>query len=160
MTGWIVDDAARLRTLRAFGLLNSAADPRFDGIAADAADLCAAPVALVSLVDRERQWFKARVGTDLTETPIDLAICVHALAHGELLVIPDLTRDPRTARNALVTGEPNVRFYAGVPLVADGQAIGTLCVLDVVPRPAGLSAAQRTGLEALAADAVGLIIAA
>ena len=160
MTGWIVDDAARLRTLRAFGILDSPADARFDAIAAAAAELCAAPVALVSLVDRDRQWFKARVGTDLSETPIELAICVHALAHGELLVIPDLAVDPRTAGNGLVTAPPHVRFYAGVPLVADGQAIGTLCVLDVAPRPDGLSASQSAGLQALAARAIGLIAAA
>lgn len=160
MTGWIVDDDARLRTLRAFGILDSGGDQRFDAIAADAAALCATPVALVSLVDRDRQWFKARVGTDTSETPIELAICVHALAHGELLVIPDLAADPRTATNGLVVNDPHVRFYAGVPLVADGQAIGTLCVLDVAPRPDGLSAAERAGLEALAANAMGLIAAA
>ena len=159
MSGWIVDDAARLKTLRAFGILDSDGDARFDAIAADAAALCAAPVALVSLVDRERQWFKARVGTDMTETPIELAICVHALAHGELLVIPDLAADPRTVDNRLVIEPPHVRFYAGVPLVADGQAIGTLCVLDVVPRPAGLDAAERAGLETLAARAMALIAA-
>lgn len=157
MTGWIVDDAARLRTLRAFGILDSGSDARFDAIVAEAAALCAAPVALVSLIDRDRQWFKARVGADLTETPIELAICVHALAHGELLVIPDLASDPRTAANVLVTGDPFVRFYAGVPLVADGEAIGTLCVLDVAPRPGGMTAAQRDGLATLGARTMGLI---
>ena len=121
--------------------------------------MCATPVALVSLIDRDRQWFKARIGTDLDQTPIELAICVHALAHGRLLVIPDLTADPRTAANALVTADPFVRFYAGVPLVGDGQAIGTLCVLDVAPRPAGLTGDQIAGLEALAARAMALIAA-
>lgn len=159
MTGWIVDDEARLRTLRAFGILDSPGDARFDAIAAEAAALCAVPVALVSLIDRDRQWFKARVGTDLSETPIELAICVHALAHGTLLVIPDLAADPRTARNGLVTADPHVRFYAGVPLVSDGQAIGTLCVLDVAARPAGLTAVQAGGLTALAAQATRLITA-
>lgn len=160
MTGWIVDDEARLRALRGFGILDSAADPRFDAIVAEAADLCAAPVALVSLLDRDRQWFKARVGTDLSETPIELAICVHALAHGRLLVIPDLAADPRTAANRLVTAEPHVRFYAGVPLVAAGQALGTLCVLDVAPRADGLTPGQATGMLALADRATGLITAA
>ncbi len=159
MTGWIVDDAARIETLRAFGILDTPAEESFDAVVGEAAALCAAPVALVSLLDRDRQWFKARVGTDAGGTPIEAAICVHALAHGTLLVIPDLAADPRTAANPLVTGDPRVRFYAGVPLVVGGHALGTLCVLDVTPRPAGLSDHQRDGLEALAARAAALIAA-
>lgn len=157
MAGWIIDDAARLRTLAELGILDTPAEASFDGIARAAAALCDAPVALVSLLERDRQWFKARVGTEATETPIGMAICAHTLAHGALLVIPDLSADPRTADNALVTGPPHVRFYAGAPLVVRGQALGTLCVLDTVARPAGLADPQRRGLASLAEDLVDLV---
>lgn len=155
--GWIVDDAARLATLRDFDLLDTPAEERFDEIAAAAAAVTDAPIALVSLVDRDRQWFKAKVGTDIPETPIGAAICAHTLASGDELVIPDLTVDPRTAANPLVTDDPKVRFYAGYPIVIDGQAIGTVCVLDVVARPTGLDEQQRRAMTALAADAARMI---
>lgn len=155
--GWIVDDAARLSTLRDFGLLDSEPEERFDEIAAAAAAVTEAPIALVSLVDRDRQWFKAKVGTPLAETPIGSAICAHTLASGAELVIPDLTADPRTANNPLVTDDPKVRFYAGYPIVIDGQAIGTVCVLDTVARPDGLDTQQRRALTALATDAATMI---
>lgn len=157
MSGWIIDDAARLRTLREFGILDTAPEDRFDEIAAAAAAVADTPIALVSLVDRDRQWFKAKVGTDVPETPIGAAICVHTLEHGGELVIPDLTADPRTATNVLVTDDPRVRFYAGYPIVVDGQAIGTVCVLDVATRPEGLDLQQRRGLTALATDAANMI---
>lgn len=151
--GWLVDDAARLATLHDFGMIDTPPEERFDEIAAAAAAVADAPVGLVSLVDRDRQWFKAKVGTDIAETPIEAAICVHTLAAGGELIIPDLTADPRTVANPLVTGDPHVRFYAGVPIVVDGQAIGTICVLDFAPRPEGLATHQRRGLAALAIDA-------
>lgn len=154
---WIIDDEARLRTLREFGILDTPTEAAFDAIVVEAAALCATPVALITLLDRDRQWFKARVGTDIDETPIELAICTHALAHGALLVIPDLSTDPRTASNPLVTGGPEVRFYAGVPLVAKGHALGTLCVLDVTSRADGLRDDQADGLRAMADRAIGLI---
>lgn len=154
--GWIVDDAARLRTLKEFGRPDTPAEERFDVLARAAAAIADAPVALVSLVERDRQWFKAKVGTDIPETPISSAICVHTLEQGGALVIPDLAADPRTAANPLVTGEPFVRFYAGFPMVIDGQAIGTVCVLDVKPRPDGLSDDQRHELTRLANRAAGL----
>lgn len=157
MAGWQINNAERLRTLREFGLLDSAAEEDYDEIAAAAADLCATPVALVTLLDSERQWFKARVGTDVAETPIELAICLHTLEHGEALSIPDLAADARTAENPLVSSDPKVRFYAGVPLITNGQALGTLCVLDLAPRPEGLSETQRDGLAALAGQVVDLI---
>lgn len=157
--GWIVDDAARLQTLRDFDLLDTPPEDRFDEIAAAAAAVTDAPIALVSLVDRDRQWFKAKVGTEIDETPIGSAICVHTLAAGGELVIPDLTADARTAANPLVTDDPNVRFYAGYPIVIDGQAVGTVCVLDTVARPHGLDPQQRRALTALASDAAEMIAA-
>ncbi len=155
--GWIIDDDARLQTLREFGILDTAPEDRFDEIAAAAAAVADTPIALVSLVDRDRQWFKAKVGTDIPETPIGSAICVHTLEHGGELVIPDLTEDSRTAANVLVTEDPRIRFYAGYPIVLDGQAIGTVCVIDVVPRLGGLDLQQRRALTALATDAANMI---
>ncbi|MHA6721454.1 GAF domain-containing protein [Sphingomonas sp. RS2018] len=150
MSGWAIDDAERLRTLEELGIASDApADPVLDDIAAEAAALCGTPVALVTLLDRETQWFRAKVGTDLPGTPVAVAICAHTLAAGAALTIPDLAEDPRTADNPLVTLDPRVRFYAGVPLVTDGQAVGTLCVLDLAPRD-GLTKEQQAGLEALA----------
>lgn len=157
MAGWKIDDAARLQTLRDFGLLDTPSEDAFDRIATDAAEVCGTPVGLLSLVEADRQWFKAKVGTDLCQTPIEVAICRHTLAYGFTLVIPDTTVDARTCENPIVTGEPFVRFYAGAPLVIDGHAIGTLCVLDMVAHPAGLSDAQEDRLAELAEEAVVLI---
>ncbi len=107
----------------------------FDDLTRLAADLCGAPIALVSLVDDRRQWFKSRVGLDATETPRAIAFCSHALERPDLLIVPDATVDARFADNPLVTGDPNIRFYAGAPLrTEDGHALGTLCVIDRVPR--------------------------
>lgn len=156
-TSWLIDDEARLQTLRDFGLVDTPAEEAFDDIVTEAAALCATPVALIALLEQERQWFKARVGTEISETPIEMAICRHALAAGDLLVIPDLTRDARTAANPIVAGDPQVRFYAGIPLVVDDQALGSLCVLDFAARPDGLTEAEKDGLRTLAARAQELI---
>ncbi|MCP1549735.1 MULTISPECIES: PAS domain S-box protein [Methylorubrum] len=143
--------AERLAALARYDILDTPAEVAFDDAVALAAQLCATPTALVSLVTDDRQWFKARLGFTPGETGLDRSVCVHALAQGGLLVIPDLAADPRTCANPLVTGEPGIRFYAGASLTTpEDVAIGTLCVLDTVPRPEGLSAAQAAGLEALA----------
>lgn len=132
-------------------MLDTLPEPGFDGIVQLAMQLCATPVALVSLVDVGRQWFKARAGFPSCETDLDSSVCAHALTSEALLVIPDLTRDHRTARNPLVTADPHLRFYAGAPLrTPAGQTLGTLCVIDHQPRPAGLTDAQRSGLYLLA----------
>jgi two-component sensor histidine kinase len=110
------------------------------------AELCDTPIALVTNLSGDRQYFTAAVGTDLADMPVNHALCVHALAEGDLLVIPDLSTDPRTRNNPIVTGEPAVRFYAGMPFHVDGIATGTLCVLDTVARPEGLSPVQRQTL--------------
>lgn len=142
---------ARLEALDLYAIMDTPAEVEFDDIAALAAEICESATALVSLVADERQWFKARVGFDACETPIGQSICVHALARPGLLVIPDLTADPRTMDNTLVTGPPHVRFYAGARLeTPDGVGMGTLCVLDDKPRPGGLTERQANSLERLA----------
>lgn len=145
------DDDVRLAALAGYAILDTPAEAGFDDIVLVASHLCQTPTALVSLVDRNRQWFKARIGFNPAQTPLSQSICSHALRQDGILVIPDLTLDPRTRDNALVTGDPHVRFYAGALLeTPEGQRLGTLCVLDTAPRPEGLSSGQASGLEALA----------
>lgn len=142
-------EADRLVALADYQILDTAAEPGFDDAVLVAAQLCDVPIALVSLVDDCRQWFKAAVGLAVPETPRDISFCGHAIREPELFVVEDATLDPRFANNPLVTGEPFIRFYAGAPLVtSDGLAIGTVCVLD--HRPRTLTDDQRTALAALA----------
>ena len=147
-----VHDADRLEGLAEYGIVDTPAEPGFDDIVQLACQLCDMPVALVSLVAEDRQWFKARIGFPLCETDLNSSVCAHALAQpDELLVIPDLTADPRTSANPLVTGEPFIRFYAGAPLrTSHGLVLGTLCVIDKKPHPEGLTVPQRNGLRLLA----------
>lgn len=129
------DEAERLALLQQLGLLDSPPEATFDTVTRLAARLLNVPIALVSLVDADRQWFKARVGLDATETPRDVAFCSHAIHQREPLVVADALLDARFADNPLVTGEPKVRAYAGVPLRSTaGQALGTLCAIDHQPR--------------------------
>jgi PAS domain S-box-containing protein len=145
------EEAERLRVLRAYSLDSLQDDPELAQIAAFAARLCEAPVALVSLVEEERQRFLAREGIDATETPRDISFCTHAMLGDALMEVADALLDPQFAHNPLVTGEPKVRFYAGQPLKSEeGLPLGTLCIIDTVPRPQGLTAFQREGLEVLA----------
>jgi PAS domain S-box-containing protein len=132
-------EIARLRCLLDYGVLDTAPDEAFDRLTQLAAQLFDAPIALVSLVDAERQWFKSRVGLDASETPRELAFCAHTLqmGAGSVMVVEDAARDARFAHNPLVTGDPNIRFYAGAVLVTpDGHNLGTLCVIDDKVRPA------------------------
>jgi len=143
----------RLAVLRRFGVLDTPPEAAFDELTALAAHLCEAPMALVSLVDERRQWFKARLGVELCETTREVSFCAHALGGPQPLVVEDAAADVRFSGNPLVTGEPHLRFYAGVPLVvAGGQVLGTLCVLDVVPR--GISELQLQQLQMLARQVV------
>ncbi|MEZ5667664.1 MAG: PAS domain S-box protein, partial [Alphaproteobacteria bacterium] len=144
------DEAARLDTLRACCVLDTPPEECFERITRLAATLFEVPIALVSLVDEHRQWFKSAYGTDVRETPRSWAFCAHAVLDSAPLVVADATRDPRFAANPLVTGAPGIRFYAGAPLtVADGQRIGTLCVIDTRPRT--ITASERARLADLAA---------
>lgn len=138
-------------------LLDTEAEQAFDDITFLAEELCRVPIALVSLVDAERQWFKSRRGLDATETSRDVSFCGHAILDSEaLLVVPDATKDPRFADNPLVLGDHAIRFYAGAPIFGQGDLpLGTLCVIDREPRT--LSDAQLECLRVLARRVDGLI---
>src|SRR5262245_28375660 len=127
-------EAERLGALHEYRVLDTPPEDEFDGLARLAAQICGTPIALVSLVDAHRQWFKARVGMAVTETPREVAFCAHAILDRELFVINDAQADSRFAQNPLVT-EEHIRFYAGAPLVTpDGHSVGALCVMDRLPR--------------------------
>ena len=148
------DEKARLARLYSYGALDTPNEAEFDAIVREAARQFAAPVALISLVDEHRQWFKAKVGITASETPRAISFCTHAIRGAEVMVVEDASTDARFAANPLVTGDPHLRFYAGAPLkTADGRRIGTLCVLDMRAREAP-TAAARAKLEALAAKTV------
>jgi len=151
------NEAERLRRLEAYRVLDTASEDAFDAIVAEAARICGTPIALVSLVDRHRQWFKAKVGLDAAETPRALAFCAHAIHSPDPFVVPDATKDERFAGNPLVRELPNVTFYAGVPLTTpDELRVGTLCVIDQVARD-GLTTEQIAKLQELADRVVGLL---
>jgi signal transduction histidine kinase/ActR/RegA family two-component response regulator len=142
------DEARRAILLRSLGILDSAPEQSFDGLTDAAAVLTACPIALISLLDRERQWFKSSTGLLATETPIASSFCAHAVRHEHLFEVEDASVDPRFADNPSVTGAPHVRFYAGQPLTVDGVRLGTLCVIDTQPRR--LSSGVRRALKGLA----------
>ena len=129
------NERERLQTLRDLDLLDTPAEERFDRITRIARQLFSVPIALVSLVDENRQWFKSRQGLDATETPRDISFCGHAIINKEPLIVNDALEDPRFADNPLVCGAPDIRFYAGCPIAApNGLRIGTLCLIDQEPR--------------------------
>ncbi len=131
----VVADTSRLGALRALNVLDTPPEERFDRITRLTARVLKVPIALISLVDASRQWFKSRAGIETTQTPLSMSICKYTIADEKILVIPDLSLDARFATNPLVTNPPNLRFYAGVPLFSSsGAALGTLCVLDTAPR--------------------------
>ena len=146
----VAREAARLERLRALVVLDTAPEPIFDEIARMAAEVCGVPIALISLIDAERQWFKANVGlTGVGETPREVAFCSHAIGSRHLFEVVDATQDPRFSANPLVTGAPEIRFYAGAPLVMPaGERVGTLCVIDREIRQ--LDNSQRAQLTSLA----------
>lgn len=152
-----MDEATRQRVLDTYRIVDSLPEAAYRDIVELASTLCDTPIALVSLVDRDRQWFKASRGLETTGTRRDEAFCNHAIeAPAQLMEVPDARRDSRFQANPLVTGDLSLRFYAGMPLVAEGgAAIGTVCVLDKQPRE--LDARQRAGLEALARLTMTLI---
>ncbi len=151
------NEAERLAALRAYGLIDTEPERDFDELVALAARLCECPVATVTLVDQDRQWFKARVGTATRETHRDLAFCAHAILEPEAMtIVPDARNDARFADNPLVLGDPWIRFYAGMPLVnVSGAALGTFCVLDQKPRE--LTPGQVETLAALGRQAARLM---
>ncbi|WP_240320661.1 GAF domain-containing protein [Sphingomonas crusticola] len=152
------DEAERLDALIQAGVLDTPPEQAFEDIVLLVKAICQTPVALVSLVDADRQWFKAKTGTTVPQTPIETSVCALAIRGEGLFEIRDLSADPRTADMALVRDDPRIRFYAGVPLVtAKGLPLGSLCAIDVEPRPEGLNETQRIALEALARQTIAQI---
>ena len=145
----IENEEVRLALLRGYNILDTAPEEGFDEITKLAAEICNVPIAMISLVDENRQWFKAKVGIDATGGGVENSICAHAIAGDAYLEIPDTTADPRTCDNTFVTGEESIRFYAGA-LLEDGNnlPLGTLCVLDQKPKE--LNDFQRRALQVLA----------
>lgn len=143
------DEAERLKTLRDLNILDTEAEKEFDELTLLAAQICLVPIALISLIDERRQWLKARIGLNISETPRDIAFCAHAISEpNTLLEVSDILLDGRFSDNPLATGTSKIRFYAGAPLIAlNGHALGALCVFDHVPR--NLSDAQKDSLTVL-----------
>ena len=150
------NEESRLADLKSHHILDTPSEETFDDLTALAAQICDVPIALVSLVDAHRQWFKAKVGVDVAETPRDIAFCAHTILQSEILVVPDATQDERFADNPLVIENPRIRFYAGMPLItAKGHAMGTLCVID--RRPRHLTLSQEEALHRLGRQVIKLL---
>lgn len=147
------NESERLETLRRYQIMDTPAEPDLTSLVTLAAQICCTPIALISLIDEKRQWFKARIGLETSETSREESLCAHAILEPDLLVVPDASADPRFANNPLVLGEPKIRFYAGAPLrTEEGHALGTICVIDRVPRE--LSSEQTDALRILSREVV------
>ncbi len=147
------NESARLEALERFDILDTEAEAEFDDFTRLAARICGTPVAQITFVDRDRQWFKSNFGIDITEIPREIGFCAHTILNTTLMEVPDMLADERFRDNPLVAQAPSVRFYAGAPLVtADGASVGSLCVLDAEPK--SLTDDQRDALEALSRQVV------
>jgi anti-sigma regulatory factor (Ser/Thr protein kinase) len=144
----VTDERRRLESLSQYRILDTDPEQAFDDLTLLASQICGTPIALITLVDENRQWFKSRVGLDVRETSRSVSLCSHAIQQQGLFIVPDASSDARFRDNPFVRDEPRFRFYAGAPLVArDGESLGTLCVIDRQPRQ--LSADQKGALDAL-----------
>ena len=143
-----LNENARLQALRSYKILDTDPERAFDDLTMLASQICETPIALISLIDSDRQWFKSKVGISINETLREVSFCARAIEQPDLFVVPDASKDPRFSSNPFVASEPKIRFYAGAPFTsADGQPLGTLCVVDMVPRQ--LSSSQEDALLAL-----------
>ena len=148
--------ARRVEALRQYRILDTPAEAAFDDLTILASTICGTPMATITLLDADRQWFKSKLGIEGTETPLEPAFCRYELDQPAMLVVPDAKQDERFAENPFVTGDPNIRFYAGARLVSiEGIPIGRICAIDRVPRQ--LTEAQRNALEALARQTMALM---
>ena len=146
----------RLAALHRYGILDTPVEEDYEDITRLAAYICQSPIAVINLIDRDRQWFKSEIGLGVRETPLDISICAHALLQPGLFIVPDTLEDVRFACNRLVTGQPHLRFYAGALLESsDGYPLGTLCILDYTPRE--LTDTQKQSLQALSRQVMKLI---
>jgi GAF domain-containing protein len=150
------NEEARLAALEDYRILDTATEQAYDDITALAAQICGVPIAMISLVDESRQWFKSKLGLNEQETPRDVAFCAHAILQSEPLIVRDALKDTRFADSALVTRSPRIRFYAGFPLASpEGFALGTLCAIDRKPRR--LTDSQRHAMQALSRQVMALL---
>ena len=150
------NEVKRIQVLWQYDVLDTVPEAVFDELTSLAALICGAPIALITLVDEDRQWFKSKFGVSLSETSRDVSMCAHAILQGDLFIVPDATRDKRFQDNPLVVSNPKIRFYAGAPLVSpSGHALGTLCVIDQVSR--NLTDDQQAALRLLARHVMTLL---
>ncbi len=147
------NEQKRLDALRSYRILDSLPEVSYDDITQIASQICDTPIAAISFIDDNRQWFKSKIGLEVSETPRDISFCSHAILKPEVLIVPDARQDKRFADNPLVTHHPKIRFYAGAPLISNsGAALGTICVIDQQPRT--LSEQQQRTLSALARQVI------
>jgi hypothetical protein len=141
-------ESARVAALDRYAILDTEPEQTFDDLVVLAAHVCKAPIAMLSLVDDHRQWFKSKVGVEIREAPRETSFCAHAIQQQDLFIVPDTRNDARFRDNPMVVGEPHIRFYSGAPLInEEGFALGTLCVIDRQPRE--LNEAQKEALKSL-----------